>query len=57
MPEAGRGLGMNKIGEGTQKAQNSMYELNKSWGYDVYHGNCSHQYFVLYLKVAKRVNL
>ena len=46
----------DKIDESGQKLQTSNYKINKPWGYNVQHGNCSY-YSTAYLKVAKRVNL
>ena len=38
------------MGEGGQKVNTSSYKINKSWGYNVQHGDYS-------LKVAKRVDI
>ena len=48
-------LGMVKMGGGGQKVQTSSYKINKSWGYNVQHGD----YITnpVYLKVSKGVNL
>ena len=40
LPE-GRGVGVGKMGEGGQKVQTSSYKINKSWGYNVHHGDFS----------------
>ena len=48
---------MGKMGEGGQKVQSSSYKINKSWGCNIQHGNCSYYYCIAYLKVAKRVDL
>ena len=32
-------LGMVKMGGGGQKVQTSSYKINKSWGYNVQHGD------------------
>ena len=37
----GRGWGVGEMGEGGQKVQTSSYKINKSWGYNVQHGDCS----------------
>ena len=48
---------VGEMGEGGQKVQNSSFEINKSWGYDVLHGDCSSSCCVVYLKIAKRVDI
>lgn len=40
--------------EGGKKVQTSSYKL---WGCNVQHGNYSQQYSIVYLKIAKKVNL
>ena len=37
----GEGYRIGNTGEEDQKIQNSSYEINKSWGYNVQHGNYS----------------
>lgn len=43
---------MGEIDEVGQKVQTSSYKVNKSWGYDIQHGDC-----MVYLKVVNTVNL
>ena len=45
------------MGEGGQKVQTSSYEINKSQGCNVQHGDYSQQHCTVYLKVAKRMGL
>ena len=33
---------MGKMGEEGRKVQSSNYKINKSWGYNVQHGDCSY---------------
>ena len=40
-----------------QKIQTSNYKMNKPWGYNIWHGDCSQQYCIAYLEVAKRTDL
>ena len=47
------GRGMDKLGKGSQKLYTSSYNINNSWGSTVLHGD----YYMVYLKVAKRVGL
>ena len=35
------GWGVGKMGEEGQKVQTSSYKINKSWGYNVQHGDYS----------------
>ena len=52
-----RGCRVGKMGEGGQKDQTSSYKTNKSWGHNVQDGDHSSYYCIVYLKVAKRVDL
>ena len=36
-----RGRGVGKMGEGGQKVQTASYEISKSWGCNVQHGDYS----------------
>ena len=48
---------MEKIGKGGHEVQTSSYKINQFRGYNVHHGGKSSQYYIVYLQVAKRVNL
>ena len=37
----GGGQEVGKTGEGGQEIQTSNFKINKSWGCNVYHGDCS----------------
>ena len=41
VPEVGNGR-VGKMGEGGQKVQTSSYNMNKSWGCNIQHGNYSY---------------
>ena len=45
------------MGSGGQKAQTSIYKMNKSWRHNIQHDDYSLKYHDIYLKVAKRVDL
>lgn len=45
------------MGEVGQKVQTSGSKINKSWGCNIQHGDCSQQYCIVYLKVARRVDI
>ena len=45
------------MGERGEKVQTSSYKINQPWECNVQHGDCSQQQCVVYLKVAKKVNL
>ena len=48
---------MGEMGEEGPKAQTSSYQISKSWGCNVQHGDYSQQDCILYLIVAKRGDL
>ena len=53
-----RGLvGWGKRGDIGQMVQTSSYKINKFWGSNVQHGDCSSQYCTVYLKGTRRVDL
>lgn len=53
----GQGSGVNKMVEVGRKVPTFSYKTSKSWGHNVGYGDYSFQYYVVYLKVPKRVNL
>ena len=46
---------MEKMGEKSQKVQISSYEINKSWGCKVQHGDSSEQYCIF--EAVERIDL
>lgn len=50
------GWGMGKMSERGPEVQTSSYRINKSWGCNVQHGDCSQESCSAYLKADKRVN-
>ena len=42
------GSGVGKIGEQGQEIQTCSHKINKSWGYNVHHGDYSQQYRIAY---------
>ena len=45
------------MGEGGKKVQTSSDMINNLWGFNVQLGGYSSRYCIIYLKVAKRVDL
>lgn len=45
------------MGECVQRVQTPTYNMTKFWGSNIQHDDCSSQYCVLYLKVAKITDL
>ena len=41
LPEVGDGMWVGDVGEGSKKVQIVSYEINKSWGCNVQHGDCN----------------
>ena len=54
LPEAGSSR-VEKMGEKSQKVQISSYEINKSWGCKVQHGDSSEQYCIF--EAVERIDL
>ena len=48
---------MEELGEGGKKVQASSDMINSLWGFNVQLGGYSSRYCIIYLKVAKRVDL
>ena len=48
---------MEELGEGGKKVQTSSDMINNLWGFNVQLGGYSSRYCIIYLKVAKRVDL
>ena len=48
---------MGEMGEKGQKVEISSYKMSKSWGCNVQHGDYSQEYCIVYLKVARGVDL
>ena len=54
LPEAGSSR-VEKMGEKSHKVQISSYEINKSWGCKVQHGDSSEQYCIF--EAVERIDL
>ena len=54
LPEA-ESSGVGKMGEKSQKVKISSYEINKSWGCKVQHGDYSEQYCIF--EAIERIDL
>ena len=57
MVARGRSLGVEELGEGGKKVQTSSDMINNLWGFNVQLGGYSSRYCIIYLKVAKSVDL
>ena len=49
--------GWGKWGDVGHRVQTSSCKMSKFWASNVQHGDYSQQYCIMYLKVAKRVDL
>lgn len=54
-PEAG-GI-HSKMYEGGQKVKHSKNKTSESWGYNIEHSNQNQWYCIIYMKVARRVDI
>lgn len=54
---AARGWGVGETRDGGERVQSVSCKMNKFRGSNGQHGDCSQQYSLIYLKVAKRIDL
>lgn len=52
-----RSWGWGKWGDADGSVQTFSSKMSKFWGYNVPHSDCGYSYFILCLKLAKRVDL